>query len=182
MTNRDAGQPLFDATTRFDSLPANGRKLDVEPTAAQREAIAGRMNVDSVDSFSAHLDIMPIKGGVQARGRLWAVVTQQCVVSFQPVSQTIEERVERIFLPGREETYTGPASQDVYVDLEGDDLPDYFEGPEIDFSEFLLETLALAIDPYPRAPDAEVPEEGFGDDPADSSPFADLKHLKSTRD
>ena len=41
---------------------------------------------------------------------------------------------------------------EVFVDLEGEDLPDHFDGPEADLSEWLIETLALALDPYPRKP------------------------------
>ena len=49
-----------------------------------------------------------------------------------------------------------PASAEVFVDLEGDDMPDHFEGHEADLSDLIVETLALAIDPYPRAPDASL--------------------------
>ena len=41
-----------------------------------------------------------------------------------------------------------------------------------------MEVFALAIDLYPRAPGAALPEEGAGDDPAELSPFAALKALK----
>jgi uncharacterized metal-binding protein YceD (DUF177 family) len=64
------------------------------------------------------------------------------------------------------------------VNLEDDDLPDYFEGNEIDLADLVLEVFALAIDLYPRKPGAELPEDMAGDDPAELSPFAALKALK----
>ena len=44
-----------------------------------------------------------------------------------------------------------PGSE-VFIDLEDDDFPDHIDGPEVDLSALLIETLALAIDPYPRRP------------------------------
>jgi hypothetical protein len=61
-------------------------------------------------------------------------------------------------------------------------VPDYFEGPAVDFTEFLIETLSLALNPYPRAEGVE-PVTIVEDDPdSGTSPFARLKELKSTRD
>ena len=103
---------------------------------------------------------------------------QPSVVSFEPVTQEIAEPVDRIFLPGGEKAYAGPADAEVFVDLEGDDLPDHFEGNEADLTELILETVALALDPYPRLSGetiGELPDDG--DTEADL-PFAGLKVLK----
>lgn len=182
MSAQPADAPLLDAALRVDKLPATGRTLKIKTTAEQRVKIAEQLKCESVDKFTATIHATPIKGSIQVEAKLQAVVTQLCVITFQPVSQNIEEEVRRIFLPGTEEDFIGPAGSEVFVDLEGDDLPDYFDDAEADFTGLLLETLALAVDPYPRAPGAEVPQ---ADNPADIgelSPFASLKHLKSTRD
>ena len=59
-----------------------------------------------------------------------------------------------------------------------DDLPDNLVGGVADLSELIIETLALAIDPYPREPNAELPEEAFDPDGAEELPFAQLKPLR----
>ena len=173
--------PLPDATIRFDNLPSAGRSIEVGATREEREVIAERLNVTSVELLQAKLHASPIKGGIQVQGRVEAKVTQPCVITFVPVVQSISETFARVFLHGREEEYTGPPGAEVFIDLEGEDLPDYFEGPEVDFSDLILEAVALAIDPYPKAPGAEVPE-AFSEEDEDTSPFASLKQLKSPRD
>jgi len=180
MSARKTEARLVDASVRFDNLPTKGRTLVVETTPEQRARIAERLNVDSVEAFSARLSLVPIRGGIQVKGHLEAEITQSCVVTFVPVRQKITEQLERIFLHGDESGEVAAPGVEVFVDLEGDDLPDYFGGQEVDFTDFLMEHLALGIDPYPRAPGAVVPD--VNDPPESTSPFASLKHLKSTGD
>ncbi|UJQ95646.1 YceD family protein [Mariluticola halotolerans] len=174
--------PIVDAAVRFDNLPARGRALEVKSTPEQRARMTERLNIESVEAFSAHLDLLPIRGGIQVKGYLDAEITQLCVVTFVPVHQNIHEEMQRIFLHGDESGEVAAPGVEVFVDLEGDDLPDYFGGQEVDFTDFLMEHLALAIDPYPRAPDAALPDMAAEAPEESTSPFASLKHLKSTRD
>jgi uncharacterized metal-binding protein YceD (DUF177 family) len=61
------------------------------------------------------------------------------------------------------------------VDPEADDPPDVLEDDVIDVAAYLVEHLALEIDPFPRKPGAEFeppPEE------RPTSPFAVLQGLK----
>ena len=99
------------------------------------------------------------------------------------VARDINERREnRIFLPGGEKQYAGPADAEIFVDLEGDDLPDHFEGNEADLTGLIVETLSLAIDPYPRAPGESLGELGSDGLDDEVNPFASLKKLKQDLD
>jgi uncharacterized metal-binding protein YceD (DUF177 family) len=174
--------PLRNASIRLDQLPANGRNLVLKAEPDECAAIAERLKLDSVQAFSARVHAAPIKGGIQIKGQLEADLSQLCVVTFVPVAEHIEEEFSRIFLAGGENTATHAAGAEVFVDLEGEDLPDYFEGPDVDLTDLLMEILALAITPYPRAPDAELPEIASDDDEGEASPFAALEQLKRGRD
>jgi hypothetical protein len=92
------------------------------------------------------------------------------------VTQTISEPLDRIFLPLGARATPAPGS-DVYVDIDAEDEPDAIDGPEVNLTPFLLETLALAIDPYPHAQGAGLPRESQ-DAEAPDSPFAKLQALK----
>ncbi len=176
-----SGAPLFDAIVRIDKLPASGRSVSVNADAATREAIAEAMNIRSVEQFEASLTITPFRGGLRAQGHLKARAVQDSVVSFEPVPQDISEPVDRIFLPAdKNQPNPGPGSE-VFVDLEDDEFPDHIDGPEVDLSELLLETLALALDPYPRLEGESLDSLGIKDDAGAGGPFADLARLK-TRD
>lgn len=173
-------QSQFEARLRIDNLPPEGRTLTVSPSEEERVRLAELLGITSVDSFSADLTVSRFRGGIRALGKLHAGIVQPCVVTFEAVSQTIDETVDRVFLP-RSESNHAPGAE-VFVALEGEDDPDPLEGPEVDFSPMLTEILALAIDPYPRAAGATLEELWLGSEGPDVSPFAALNSLKNKGD
>lgn len=174
--------PLLNAAIRLDKLPANGRALEISAGEEECVAIARRMQVDAVSQFSARVNARPLKGGVEISGNLTAKIVQTCVVTFVPVEDDVSQSFERVFLPDTHGESAPKPGSELFVDLEGDDLPDYFEGPEVDLTELLMEVLALNINPYPRAPDAELPDVAINEDDREQSPFAALEQLKKPRD
>lgn len=178
----DQGAPIFDAIVRIDKLPAGGRSIAVDANEAECAAIAQAMNILSVESFVASLSVVPLRGGLRAQGRLDARVHQASVVSFEPVAETVSEEIDRVFLPAPKELKAPGAGAEVFVDLEDDDFPDHIDGPEVDLSALLLETLALALDPYPRLPDESLEGLGIAQADAKDGPFSGLARLKEPRE
>lgn len=176
MSRSDA--PIFDAVVRIDKLPAGGRSLSVEANEIERAAIAQAMDILSVEQFFATLTIVPMRGGLRAQGQLRASVTQASVVSFEPVPETVFEEIDRVFLPAQGEAQSPAPGAEIYIDLENDDFPDHIDGPEVDLSALLLETLALALDPYPRRPGESLDTLGVSVNDVEESPFAKLARLK----
>jgi uncharacterized metal-binding protein YceD (DUF177 family) len=168
---------LTDADIRLDSMPAAGRDVRVAPGVAERAALAVQLGVTSLDRLEVALHAVKFRGGMRVTGRLTATVTQPSVVTLDPVHQEISEPVDRIFLPTGEKPFAGPADAEVFVDLDGEDLPDHFEGNEADLTGLIIETLALAIDLYPRGA-GEAVDLPSGTDTPEDSPFAALKALK----
>lgn len=173
---------LHDASIRLDSMPVAGRDVAVSPSAEERAAIAAQLGLSAVDKLDVKLHAVKFRGGIRVTGRLTAEVTQASVVTLEPLKQGIAEPIDRIFLPGGEKDYAGPANAEIFVDLEGDDVPDHFEGNEADLSELIVETLALAVDLYPREPGASLEDAGYKPDLDEASPFAALKALKPKED
>jgi hypothetical protein len=173
---------LTDASIRLDSMPVTGRDVSVSPTAEERATIAAQLGVSTLDSLEITLHAVKFRGGMRVTGRLTAAVTQPSVVTLEPVVQQIAEPIDRIFLPGGEKDYAGPANAEVFVDLEGDDVPDHFEGNEADLTDLIMETLALSVDLYPRGPGESLDDLGLKPDLEDESPFAALKALKPKQD
>lgn len=103
--------------------------------------------------------------GWRFSGRLGAEIEQACVVTLEPVRTVLDEPVERRWLPAADL----PAATEE-ADPAGPDLPDPL-GETIDLGAVLHEALALAIDPYPRAPGAELGSRVFG--PAGTEPLTD---------
>ncbi|MEO7221867.1 MAG: DUF177 domain-containing protein [Devosia sp.] len=173
---------LHDASIRLDSMPVTGRDVDVSPSADERATIAAQLGLSSVESLTVRLHAVRFRGGIRVTGRLTASVTQPSVVTLEPLTQDVAEPIDRIFLPGGQKDYAGPANAEVFVDLDGEDVPDHFEGNEADLSDLIVETLALAVDLYPREPDVSLEDTGFKPDLDATSPFAALKALKPKQD
>ena len=171
---------LPDASIRLDSMPPAGRDLKVSVAEEERRQIADLLGVTEVLNLDVSLHAVKFRGGMRVTGRLDAAIVQPSVVTLEPVRQTISEPIDRVFLPGGDRPHTGGA--EIFVDLEGEDLPDHFEGPEADMSSLIVETLALAIDPYPRAEGESIDSLNLPEAEAEDSPFARLKSLKKTED
>jgi uncharacterized metal-binding protein YceD (DUF177 family) len=175
----DASVPrLRDASIRLDSMPADGRDVVIAPSQDERAALAAEVGVTSVEALEVRLHAVKFRGGFRVTGRLSAEVTQPSVLTLEPVRQSITEPIDRIFLPSGEKSYAGPAGAEVFVDVDGEDVPDHFEGSEADLSGLVVETLALNIDLYPRGPSDSLDPALLNPDPPIESPFAVLKAIK----
>lgn len=166
-----------DASVRLDSMPVEGRKLALTVDVETREQIARFLEITALERLEVALKAVRFRGGMRVTGRLIARVTQPSVVTLEPVAQAIEEEIDRVFLPGAEKQFAEEADTEVFVDLEGEDIPDHFDGNEADLSDLIIETLSLAIDPYPRGDGESLATRGDGEE-EDAHPFAALKALK----
>ncbi|HQZ11484.1 MAG TPA: DUF177 domain-containing protein [Devosia sp.] len=175
---------LKDASIRIDSMPVDGRDVRLVADEEDRAQLAAQLDLTSIKRLEVALHAVKFRGGIRVTGRLDAAVEQPSVVSFVPVRQVISEPIDRVFLPGGEKLYAGEAGAEIFVDLDGDDVPDHFEGNEADLTDLVVETLSLAIDPYPRAEGESLEDLGIAGaaDDAPESPFAALRRLKSGSD
>lgn len=169
--------PEFSRPVRVDSLePGTEIRREIEADESERAALAARLGLVRLEGLSAEVTLRRVPGGVLigASGRLTADVVQSCVVTMVPVSGHVDEEFEEIFAP------EGYAAGE---DEEDDDLPEIFDGHEIDIGEVVSQLLSLSLDPYPRAPDA-APTPPVGDDPDVSErrrPFEGLAEMLKNR-
>jgi uncharacterized metal-binding protein YceD (DUF177 family) len=173
---------IRDASIRLDSMPPTGRDLQLSVAEEERKEIAGVLGITEIQHLDVTLHAVKFRGGMRVTGRLTAAIVQPSVVTLEPVRQEIDEPIDRVFLPGGEKPHAATANAEIFVDLEGEDIPDHFEGPEADLSGLIIETLALAIDPYPRAEGESLDTLGLPRPDEDESPFASLKSLKKPGD
>jgi hypothetical protein len=152
--------PEFSRRVELARLGAHEALYPISAGAAEREALARRFDLLSLDRLEADIQLMRIDGRmVRLRGRLRADVVQACVVSLEPVASVIEQDFTVLYGPTR-------PGKSVMVDLETD-VAEPFDGEAIDIGEAAAQQLALALDPYPRAPGASLEWSG---DTADASP------------
>lgn len=165
--------PEFSRPHRLDAIGAGERDVRVEADAAERAALARRFGLIAIDALAADFAIRRDATGIVARGTLAGAVTQACGVTGEPVPARIDEAFDIRFLPEPE------AAADE-VELSADDCDTvFYTGGAIDLGEAAAETLALALDPFPRSPNAAAAlrEAGVLSE-EQAGPFAALAKLK----
>lgn len=158
-------------------LPQKGFPVVVEPDAKARAELARVHGLVSVERFRAELLFVAWKrGGISVTGSVRATIVQQCIVTLEPIEAEIDEDVDLVFVPEGSALARDTIEEgELVLSADGPDLPETFDGVSIDAGAVAEEAFALAIDPYPRKPGAELPSTGSGD--RDESPFATLRGL-----
>ena len=149
-------------------------RLTLAPDEAERAAIAKQLRLRSLPSLTAQVTLKPWLDGVEITGRFKAVVEQVCGVSLDPFEQPVEGEIDVRAVPAGSEHAAAPEGGELDLDLEAPDPPDLLENDIVDVAGYVVEHLALELDPFPRKPgasfDYQPPEE-------ETSPFAALKKL-----
>ncbi len=146
---------------RYDTadLPAAGAEVTIAAGPAERTALAEAYDLLAVDGFTATVTLTRTDGArVAVAGRVVVDIVQACVVSLEPVAQHIDKSFQIDFVPA--ESAERQAAREVAIDPNAPDPPEVMEGTTVDVGALAEEMFVLAIDPYPRAPGAEMPADG----------------------
>lgn len=159
-------------TVRFSDLARGPVERRIAPDGPQLGALAKQLGVDALESLIANVKVSPWLDGAELRGDFSARVVQTCGVTLEPLENILNGDFHLRVLPTGSPNLPGESAE---FDIEAEDPPDAVEGDEIDIAGYVVEHLALEVDPFPRKPDAVFeppqPEE-------ETSPFAVLKRLK----
>jgi len=153
----------------------DGDRLDLSADSAECAMIADRLGLLSLDRFDAHAILSRDGGKIRATGRLKASLEQSCVATGEPVPAHVDEPFEILFLPE-----PGATRPDEEVELGAAELDTMFhDGSAIELGSAIVDSLALALDPYPRSAgaDAALKEAGVLSE-EEAGPFAALAALK----
>jgi len=165
--------PEFSRTFRLDEL-GGLRTVSIIADESERAALAARFSLIAIEMLEATAELARDGDKVTATGRLEGGVVQACVASGEPVPARIAEDFALRFVPAAAELEADE------IELAESDLDEIdYEGSSIDLGEAVAQTMALALDPFPRAPGAEDKLRAAGVlGEEDVSPFAALKALK----
>ena len=160
-------------------IPDTGLHRDIEADPAARDAMAGVAGLREVLSARASLDVTPEHGGrVHVTGRVRARVGQTCVVTLDPIENEIDEPIDLIFAPPEQiPELSDLVDEAAESESEIPDPPEPIINGVIDLGRLATDALFLAVDPYPRRPDAVFEPLIAAADPMDH-PFAALQALQ----
>ncbi|VXC73623.1 conserved hypothetical protein [Sphingomonas sp. T1] len=140
--------PEFSRPERLDTIGERDRSVTFAATPEERRKLAARFAILSVDLLEAHFTIRRDTSGIVAKGHVTAKVVQACSVTDEPLTATIDEPVALRFVDDF-------GAVDGEIELSDDALDTVpIDGGAVDLGEAAAETLALALDPFPRGPNA----------------------------
>ncbi len=173
-------RPEFSHRVPLEKLASRAQDYVLQADETERAALARRFDLLGIDRLEAQASVMKEGPGAGMTGRFHADVTQRCVVSGEPVQAHVDEALALRFEP------LDPTRAEVELEEGALDVQPVEDGM-IDIGEAVAQSLLLALDPYPRAPDAVLAQaralllseeaaaaaEAAGR--AEASPFAKLK-------
>ena len=162
-------------------IPDTGLHRELEANQVTRDAVADVGGLRAVLSVQASFDVTPKSGGrFHVAGHVRARVGQTCVVTLDPMETDIDETIDLIFAPPDQIPQMADLVDEAeQSEAEIPDPPEPIENGIIDLGRLATDALYLAVDPYPRKPDAVFEPLVEAPDPEDH-PFAALKALKVT--
>jgi uncharacterized metal-binding protein YceD (DUF177 family) len=176
MSNADPWRVLVNVA----QIPEGGLHRAFDASDAVRAAMAETVGLREIVSANAAFDVKLKTGGrVHVTGEVQARIGQTCVVTLDPIESEVNETIDLMFAPPEQIPSLAALTEEAAEsDEDMPDPPEPIVNGVIDLGRLATDALFLAIDPYPRKPDAVFKPPAEIVDPADH-PFAALKALQS---
>ncbi|MEM1384855.1 MAG: DUF177 domain-containing protein [Pseudomonadota bacterium] len=177
----EGGLPLTHDVQVGALEPGAANPVSLSLTDGEAQDVAVFLGLGALSGAALTGTLMPFEtDGWRLEGKLTATVGQTCVVTLTQVESRIDAPVERRFLPAHRIVSTG----DIDVLLNDEEEPEPFT-ETIGLGRIFVESLALLIDPWPRAEGAEFGNRIFAPDGVEpltdeaARPFSGLAALKA---
>ena len=166
--------PEFSRPERVDTIGDAPRTVRIEADETERRRLAGRFGLVAIGELAAEFTLQRDAAGIVAEGRVAAAVTQACSITGDSIAARVDEPVSLRFVE--------PSAHPDETELDDGALDTIeVEGGTIDLGEAAAETMALALDPYPRSPAAEAALRAAGvkrEDEVENAAFGGLAALR----
>lgn len=168
--------PEFSYIVDTTRLPAAGQRVSVSADEASLRALADRFSLEYIRSLTVAALVKPVnKRQVRLTGTVEGVVGQICVVSLQPFESEVKTDFSVLF---ESEPSDSLSKTEIDLDFSDDEDKDVLVNNKIDVGETAAEYFSLALDPFPRAPEAVFSDRIESDEK--ENPFAALGKLKKS--
>ena len=170
--------PEFSRPEQVDTI-GEVRDVAIAADETERAALAARFDLIGIARLAGTFTIRRDAAGIAVEGRVTAALTQACGVTGDALPATIDEPVALRFVAAGDAV----AEEIELADGDLDVIP--YEGGTIDLGEAAAETVALALDPFPRGPGAAAALKAAGviseDEARPLSALAGLKDMLAGR-
>ncbi len=172
--------PELSRPLSVDKISTGGMVERIVARPNERKALMVRFGLLDLSRLEADLSIDHARDRMlTVTGSFVADVVQQCVVTLEPIPVRVTDKIDIIFAPPH---LLDKGAGSPHFDSGEEEAPEPIVNGEIDLGELVAQHLAVALDPYPRKPDAALPDAACAPE-ADSpdnviNPFARLAALK----
>jgi len=166
---------LWIETVPLSDIDRKERRFAICAGPDVRRRIAMQLDLVNVSRFEADAYLCSWLDGARLTATWSADLVQACCVTLDDVPARVSGRFEIRVLPSESPNAPHTESEAV-LDPLAEDPPDVLEGDIVPLGDYLIEHLALELDPFPRKPGAVfvAPPE-----PTVITPFAALKGLQT---
>lgn len=163
--------PEFSRLVLAARLGLEPHQQTIEATIEERERLARRFELISLDRLSAVAIVQRREGGlIRLEAHFEAEFQQTCVVTLDPVPGRLSEAFSLVYGPPRDE------DQEIEIDIE-EPVYEPLAGDAIDIGEAVSQELSLLLPEFPRQADAVIEPVAADDDPLSGS-FDTLARLR----
>jgi uncharacterized metal-binding protein YceD (DUF177 family) len=145
-----------------------------------RQAIAKELRVPACRKLIADYVVKNAGAGrFQLKGTLTAEFERECVLTLEPLTESLKEPLDCLFVPPE----LIPQHQSEEEEAHAVEEIEPITSQDIEVGRIIYEVIAAALNPYPRASDAALalPASNAVDETREN-PFAVLKNLTDDRD
>jgi uncharacterized metal-binding protein YceD (DUF177 family) len=168
--------PEFSRPLRLDALGTAPLAQALKADAAECAALARRFGLLTIGRLDAEVEAVRNADIIEVVGRIRAEVEQACVATGAPLPVVVDTPFAVRFVP--EAQVEAIESEELELSSADCDVVPY-EGGAVDVGEAVAESLVLALDPFPRSPDADAVLRAAGvKSEEEAGPFAALAALK----
>ncbi|MBI1301598.1 MAG: hypothetical protein GC137_08070 [Alphaproteobacteria bacterium] len=179
-----------------EEITAKSQNLNISAGKETYSAICSRLDLHSINSISAKIKLVrnSITKIIHIKGQIEASLAQKCVVTGEPVEESVSESFEAWFADDNQALSFAKAKRERMSRKERNEQPilEEEEDPEsiidgkIDLGELVIQYLSLSLNPYPRKDgvsfETQKEELDFEKNEVYENPFAALKNWKSGGD
>lgn len=165
--------PFLTHVVRVSDVPRSGMRVKFEADEASRASMAEAFDLRALPQMSASFILTGTARRLKVKGEVRAEIRQTCVVTLEDFDSKVHEQIDMTFSEDVPKGGAAPQNEDDGFSLRED--PEPIINDRIDLGAIAAEHLALAIDPWPRKPEASF---SWIEDADEPSPFEKLKGLK----
>lgn len=169
-----AAPPPWSAPLRLSEVQRGPRTVSLAADGQARARVAALLDLPALSRLEGEVTVAPWLDGAQLRALWRAELQQTCGVTAEPFDVSLSGEFDVRAVPPDSRAAPSPEAE-ISLDPDAEDPPDVLEDETLDLAAYLVEALALELDPFPRAPGAEFVAP---DEPPEPSPFAALAAFK----